>query len=71
MVRSWMKLGRSVTASAASRASSRAATFSSYWVSPLVQSMVWTCQPYAAYRAAVSSLRAMLVSSSIEIWLLS
>jgi hypothetical protein len=48
IVLSSMKLGWSVTALAASIASRSAVTFSSYWVSPFVQSTVCTCQPYAA-----------------------
>ena len=48
IVRRLMKLGRSVTSRASSSASIRALTFSSYWVSSLVQSMLCTCQPYAS-----------------------
>ena len=48
IVRRLMKLGRSVTLRAASSASISAGTFSSYWVSSLVQSMLCTCQPYAS-----------------------
>ena len=48
IVRRLMKLGRSVTARAASSASFSALTSSTYSLPPLVQSMVWTCQPYAS-----------------------
>ncbi len=44
-VRSTMKLGRSVTASAARMASYSAGTSSWYSVPPLVQSTTCTCQP--------------------------
>ena len=45
IVRSTMKLGRSVTASAFLIASCSAGTSSAYVVSSWVQSTVWTCQP--------------------------
>ena len=47
MVRRLMKLGRSVTSRAACSASSSCRTFSTYSVPSLVQSISWTCQPYA------------------------
>jgi len=69
IVRSLMNDGRPVSALAASSARSNAATSSRYDPSSRRKSTVWVCQPYAAYRTTTSSLNAMSVSSSIEMWL--
>ena len=70
IVRSTMSDGWSVTALAAT-----IAAFSSWrssWYAPVFfQSTTCVCQWYASYLARTSSLNAMLVSPSIEIWLLS
>ena len=69
MVRSAMNDGLSVTALAAvDRVVERLRRLRGSRLSPR-QSTCCTCQPYAAKRAGMSSDFAMLVSSSIEIWL--
>ena len=59
-----------VSALAASIAASSASTSSTY-EPDVVQSTDCTCQPYASYRAATSSLNETSVSSSMEMWFLS
>ena len=68
IVRSAMNDGLSVTSRAAWKAASRAATFSSYRPSSSSQLTRCVCQPYASYRCTMSSLNAMIVLSSIEMW---